>query len=63
MINGGHGQANIDYLNEHNIKYNIIKTYDNGVGVGNLSENVGAPYGEWDYCIQSSNSGTSNDYT
>ena len=36
LINGGHGQANIDFLNQNNIKYNIVKVYDNGVRVGNI---------------------------
>ena len=37
LINGGHGQANIDFLNQNNIEYNIVKVYDNGVRVGNIS--------------------------
>lgn len=36
LINGGHGQANIDFLNQNNIKYNIVEVYDNGVRVGNI---------------------------
>lgn len=36
LINGGHGQANINYLNQNNIEYNIVKVYDNGVRVGNI---------------------------
>ena len=36
LINGGHGQANIDFLNQNNIEYNIVKVYDNGVRVGNI---------------------------
>ena len=36
LINGGHGQANIDYLIKNNIEYNIVKTYENGVRVGNV---------------------------
>ncbi len=36
LINGGHGQANIDFLNQNNIEYNIIKIYDNGVRIGNI---------------------------
>ena len=36
MINGGHGQENIEFLNKHNIEYNIVKVYDNGVRVGNI---------------------------
>ena len=40
LINGGHGQVNINYLNQNNIEYNIVKVYDNGVRVGNIPENV-----------------------
>lgn len=36
LINGGHGQANIDYLKRNNIEFNIVKEYDNGVRVGNI---------------------------
>jgi Bacterial EndoU nuclease len=36
MKGGGHGQANIDFLEQHNIAYNIVKTYPNGVRVGNV---------------------------
>ncbi len=36
MKSGGHGQANIDFLEKNNIEYNILKVYDNGVRVGNV---------------------------
>ncbi|WP_434779304.1 EndoU domain-containing protein [Neisseria sp. Ec49-e6-T10] len=36
LINGGHGQSNIDYLQQNNIDYNIVKEYPNGVRVGNI---------------------------
>lgn len=36
LINGGHGQANIDYLKRNNIEFNIVKEYENGVRVGNI---------------------------
>ena len=36
LINGGHGQANLDFLKKNNIKYNIVKEYSNGVRVGNI---------------------------
>ncbi|MGJ7923232.1 EndoU domain-containing protein [Neobacillus sp. LXY-4] len=36
MKGGGHGQSNLDYLNSHGIEYNIVKTYDNGVRIGNV---------------------------
>lgn len=36
LINGGHGQVNIDYLETNGIPYNIVKEYPNGVRVGNI---------------------------
>ncbi len=33
---GGHGQAGMDLLDKYGIKYNIVKTYPNGVRVGNI---------------------------
>lgn len=33
---GGHGQAGMDLLDKYGIKYNIVKTYSNGVRVGNV---------------------------
>lgn len=33
---GGHGQAGMDLLDKHGIQYNIVKTYPNGVRVGNV---------------------------
>lgn len=36
MKGGGHGQANINFFEEHGIEYNIIQEYDNGVRVGNV---------------------------
>lgn len=33
---GGHGQAGINELDKYGIKYNIVKTYPNGVRVGNI---------------------------
>jgi len=36
LINGGHGQANIEELEKRNIIYNIEHTYKNGVRVGNI---------------------------
>ncbi len=37
---GGHGQENIDYMNENNIDYNIVKEYSNGVRVGNVPKHI-----------------------
>ncbi len=34
--NGGHGQDGMDLLDKYNIKYNITKTWSNGVRVGNV---------------------------
>lgn len=36
MTGGGHGQEAIDYMKRNNIKFNIVKKYDNGVRVGNI---------------------------
>ena len=36
MTGGGHGQEAIDYMKRNNIKFNIVKKYDNGVRVGNV---------------------------
>ncbi|MCI8409940.1 MAG: EndoU domain-containing protein [Lachnospiraceae bacterium] len=36
MRGGGHGQANIDFLEEKGIEYNIVKEYSNGVRIGNV---------------------------
>lgn len=36
LISGGHGQVGIEQLDKYGIKYNIVKTYANGVRVGNI---------------------------
>ena len=36
LASGGHGQAGIIQLDKYGIKYNIVKTYPNGVRVGNI---------------------------
>ena len=36
MKSGGHSQSNIIKLNENNIEYKVIKTYDNGVRIGGV---------------------------
>ena len=33
---GGHGQSALDIMDRNGIKYNIVKTYPNGVRVGNI---------------------------
>lgn len=33
---GGHGQAGMGLLDKYNIQYTIVKTYPNGVRVGNV---------------------------
>ena len=38
MKGGGHGQSNINFLEENGIEYNIVKEYDNGVRVGIVSK-------------------------
>lgn len=37
LISGGHSQKNINHLKKNNIKFNIVKTYKNGVRVGNIT--------------------------
>ena len=37
MTGGGHGQANIEYLNKHKIRHCTVFTYQNGVRLGNVS--------------------------
>ena len=36
LKSGGHGQAGMDLLDKQGIAYNVVKTYDNGVRVGNI---------------------------
>ncbi len=36
LISGGHGQAGMNELDKYGIGYNIVKTYPNGVRVGNI---------------------------
>lgn len=36
--NGGHSQKGMGLLDKYGIKYNIVKTYPNGVRVGNIPE-------------------------
>ena len=36
LKSGGHGQANIEILKKQNIPFNIVKTYSNGVRIGNI---------------------------
>jgi hypothetical protein len=36
LNNGGHGQKGMNLLNKYGVKYNIEKTYTNGVRVGNI---------------------------
>lgn len=36
LKSGGHGQESLDYMNKNGIKYNITKTYTNGVRIGNV---------------------------
>ena len=36
LISGGHGQTGMNQLDKYGIKYNIVKTYPNGVRVGNI---------------------------
>lgn len=36
LKSGGHGQDGMDLLDKAGIKYNVVKTYSNGVRVGNV---------------------------
>lgn len=36
LISGGHGQTGMNELDKYGIKYNIVKTYPNGVRIGNI---------------------------
>ena len=36
LKSGGHGQKGMDLLDKQGIKYNVVKTYSNGVRVGNV---------------------------
>ncbi len=36
LKSGGHGQAGMDLLDKVGIKYNVKKTYSNGVRIGNI---------------------------
>ena len=36
LASGGHGEINLVLLRRYKIKYNIVKTYPNGVRIGNI---------------------------
>lgn len=36
LVSGGHGQTGMDQLDKYGIKYNVEKTYSNGLRVGNI---------------------------
>ncbi len=38
LESGGHGQASLEIMNRHGVEYNIVKTYPNGVRVGNVPD-------------------------
>ena len=40
MKSGGHGQDAIDYMDKNGIEYNIVKTYPNGVRIGNVPNHM-----------------------
>lgn len=40
LNNGGHSQKGIELLDKYGIKYNIVKTYPNGVRVGNVPNHM-----------------------
>ena len=43
LDSGGHGQDGINLLDKYHIKYNIVKTYPNGVRVGNVPDHKRKP--------------------
>lgn len=36
LKSGGHGQSSMDVMDENGIEYNVVKTFENGVRVGNV---------------------------
>lgn len=40
LNNGGHSQKGMDLLDKYGIDYNIVKTYPNGVRVGNIPNHM-----------------------
>ena len=38
LVSGGHGQTGMEQLDKYGIKYNVVKTYSNGVRVGNIPD-------------------------
>lgn len=36
LVSGGHGRTGMEQLDKYGIKYNVEKTYSNGVRVGNI---------------------------
>ena len=38
LVSGGHGQTGMEQLDKYGIKYNVVKTYLNGVRVGNIPD-------------------------
>ncbi len=40
LNNGGHSQKGMELLDKYGIKYNVVKTYPNGVRVGNIPNHM-----------------------
>ena len=40
LNNGGHSQKGMELLDKYGIRYNIVKTYQNGVRVGNIPNHM-----------------------
>ena len=38
LVSGGHGEHSLKLLQKYGIHYNIVKTYENGVRVGNIPD-------------------------
>lgn len=40
LNNGGHSQKGMELLDKYGIEYNVVKTYSNGVRVGNIPNHM-----------------------
>ena len=40
LNNGGHSQKGMELLDKYGIRYNIVKTYSNGVRIGNIPNHM-----------------------
>lgn len=42
LKSGGHGQGSMDVMDRNHIEYNVVKTYKNGVRIGNVPKHKNA---------------------